>query len=422
VTCSDGSSGASLRVLSNEQGCIMKIKEVRAVRLTGTMGTRGEFWEDRLVRPLDIYERYRSEPWTNGDQGGQQIDSHNFRISQCFIEVVTNDDIVGRGGPLSLNCARIVLSQLSHLLIGKDALANEALWDQMHRYQVHGRQGDPMIALSAVDCALWDLKGKLLGQPIWRILGGEPVASVPAYASMLGFAVDDPGRVRERAIEYKESGYPSQKWFFRHGPGSGVEGRKANVELVRTLREALGDDYPIMLDCWQSFTFDYAVDLVARIEEFSPRWIEEPFMPDRIETYRKLRDKIRIPIAGAEHEYTRWGFKRFMDLEAIDVVQPDIYWCGGLTETLKVAAIASSYDLLVIPHGHSTPIGTHFTVAQSPSNTPIQEYLVKWNDINMFFLRDRPAPKNGRIPVMSGVGVGMDLSDERIEVRETVSL
>ena len=109
---------------------------------------------------------------------------------------------------------------------------------------------------------------------------------------------------------------------------SGPEGLAKNVGLVRTLRETLGDGYAIMLDCWQSMSFDYAVDLCERSEEYRPRWLEEVFMPDRIDSYVKLEAKTRDPLAGAEHESTRSGFRRFIDRDALDVVQPDIYWCG----------------------------------------------------------------------------------------------
>ena len=169
---------------------------------------------------------------------------------------------------------------------------------------------------------------------------------------MLGFAVEDLGLVAERAQQYKAMGYTAQKWFFRHGPMSGHEGLRKNVALVRTLRETLGEDYDIMLDCWQSMNLDYAVSLCSRIEEYRPRWLEEPFMPDRIDSHVRLKAKTRIPLSGAEHEYTRWGFLRFVEKGALDILQPDIYWCGGLSETLKITALATTHDLIVIPHGH----------------------------------------------------------------------
>ena len=196
---------------------------------------------------------------------------------------------------------------------------------------------------------------------------------------------------------------------------SGPEGMRKNVALVRTLRETLGEDDDIMLDCWQSMDFSYVVELASRIAEYRPHWLEECAMPDRIDTYRRIKQKIAIPLAGAEHEYTRWGFKRFVDQEALDVIQPDIYWCGGLSETLKIAAYASVHDLITIPHGHSTPATIHFSVTQSPIHTPYQEFLVKWNAIHQHFLAHPLVPEGGVIRAPEAPGLNMDLDEAKVE-------
>ncbi len=214
----------------------MKITKVRVRCLVGNMPTDGIFWEERLVRPLDVYPEFRNDAWRFGAHSGQQTDQKHLKLTQFFVDIETDEGVTGCAGPVAADPARLVLTQLAPLLIGRDPLAIELLWDIMHRNQVHGRQGDPMIALSAVDCALWDLKGKAFGQPVWRILGGPTRPSIPAYASMLGYAVEDLGKVRERAAQYKEMGFTAQKWFIRHGPMSGYDGLKLNVALVRTLR------------------------------------------------------------------------------------------------------------------------------------------------------------------------------------------
>ncbi len=395
----------------------MKITSVKLRKLHGTMPTEGRFWEERLVRPIDIYPEYRAR---QDHEGGEQTDDRHFRIDAAFVEIGTDEGVTGIGGPVPDGVAYIVATRLRRILMGRDPIAGEMLWDQMHRIMVHGRQGDAMLAISAVDCALWDLRGRWLGQPVFRLLGGPTRPSVPAYASMLGFAVLDPGKVRARAAEYKEMGYTAQKWFFRHGPMSGHEGMRKNVEMVRTLRETLGDDYDIMLDCWQSMDPTYVVDLADRIAEFRPRWLEEVVMPDRIDSYRKVKERTQIPLAGAEHEYTRWGFKRFIDADALDVLQPDIYWCGGLSETLKIAAYATVHDLITIPHGHSTPAGIHFSLTQSPIHTPYQEYLVKWNLIHQHFLAHPVMPVKGEIHAPTLPGLGMELDPAKIESEEEI--
>jgi L-alanine-DL-glutamate epimerase-like enolase superfamily enzyme len=390
----------------------MKITAVRILELHGTMQTQGRFWEERLVRPIDIYPEYRER---DDFEGGIQIDTSHFILVQYFIRIETDCGVIGIAGPVPELVALFVAKCLRSILLGQDPIAHEKLWDQMHRIMVHGRQGDAMLAISAIDCALWDLKGRWLEQPVYRLLGGPTRDVMPCYASMLGFGVLDLGRVRARAAEYKALGYTAQKWFFRHGPMSGPEGMRANVALVRTLRETLGDDADIMLDCWQSFDPLYAADLAERIEDYRPRWLEECVMPDRIDSYRKVKDSTSIPLSGAEHEYTRWGFKRFIEAEALDILQPDIYWAGGLSETLKIAAYASVYDLVVIPHGHSTPAGLHFSLAQSPLLTPVQEYLVKWNAINQHFLAHKLIPVGGVLRPPKQPGLGMDLDPGQIE-------
>ena len=389
----------------------MKITAVRLRKVRGTIPMSRPFWEERLVRPIDIYPEYRAR---QDFEGGRQT-TRGFEIEQHFVQIETDDGVSGIAGPLPPQVAYFVAHSLRPIILGRDPIAHEMLWDQMHRIMVHGRQGDAMLAISAIDCALWDIKGRWLNQPVYRLLGGPTRPSIPAYASMLGFAVEDLVRVRDRAQEFKAMGYTAQKWFFRHGPMSGAEGMRKNVALVRTLREALGEDDDIMLDCWQSMEPSYVIDLASRIAEYRPRWLEECCMPDRIDSYRQIKDKISIPLSGAEHEYTRWGFKRFIDAKALDILQPDIYWCGGLSETLKIAAYATVHDLITIPHGHSTPVGIHFSVTQSPIHTPYQEYLVKWNEINQHFLANPVTPERGEIVAPQLPGLGMDLDPAKIE-------
>jgi len=390
----------------------MRITAVRVLEVRGAMQTDGPFWEERLVRPIDIYPEYRLR---DDFEGGIQTDTTHFALVQYFTRIETDAGLIGIAGPLPEMVATFVAKRLRPILLGQDPIAHEKLWDQMHRIMVHGRQGDAMLAISAIDCALWDLKGRWLDQPVYRLIGGPTRDQMPCYASMLGFAVRDLGRVRARAAEYQALGYRAQKWFFRHGPMSGPQGMRDNVALVRTLRETLGDEADIMLDCWQSFDPIYAIELAERIVGYRPRWLEECVMPDRIDSYRKVKDGTSIPLSGAEHEYTRWGFKRFIDADALDILQPDIYWAGGLSETLKIAAYASVHDLMVIPHGHSTPVNLHFSLAQSPLLTPLQEYLVKWNTINQHFLAHPVVPDGGVLRPPSHPGLGMDLDPGKIE-------
>lgn len=390
----------------------MKIERLRIRNLTGTLQTDGPWWEDRMLRPIDIYPMHRD---TGGNGGGEQVDATHFRMSQHFLEITASGGVTGLAGPLWPDVARLVLSQLAPHLIAEDPRETERLWDQIFRGQPHGRQGDAMLALSAVDCALWDLKAKAMGHPVWRLLGGKLQTRIPAYASMLGHSVTDLGLVRARALDIQAQGFRAQKWFLRHGPGDGVEGMARNVALVRTLRETLGEGSDIMIDCWQGLTPAYAAEFCARVAEYRPRWIEEPFLADRIESYAALRRRQPIPVAGAEHDYTRWGMMRFIDAGAVDVLQPDIYWAGGVSEMVKIAALASTHDLTLIPHGHCTPINAQFTAAQPPDTTPMIELLVKWNAMNTFFLRPLTEVRDGFVHASDVPGAAMEIDPGKVD-------
>ena len=390
----------------------MKISRVSVRKVTGTLDTNGAFWEERLVMPTDIYPEFRKQ---GQPASTSQLDDSHYRIQANFLEIEADTGEKGTAGPFEDLVAYIIVTQLRPLLIDTNPLATEYLWDIMHRSLVHGRQGTPMFAISAVDCALWDLKGRYLNLPVYALVGGPTRKEVPAYASMLGYAVEDMGLVRERALEVKKQGFKAQKWFFRHGPMSGHEGFRLNVKMVETLRDTLGEDYDIMLDCWQSMNLTYAAKLAEAIEDCCPYWLEEPALPDRIDTYRQLRQRTRIPISGAEHEYTRWGVRKFIDAEALDILQPDTYWCGGFSEVLKIAVLATAHDLVTIPHGHSTPANVHFSLSQSPIHTPYQEYLIKWNKVHQFFLKDPLWPANGLIAAPEAPGMNMELDESKIE-------
>jgi len=396
----------------------MKITKVKIRNLQGSFKSNGVFWEDRLVRPIDIYPEYAIQGHENDNfQTGDIV-----KTSSIFVEIHTEEGLYGTAGPIDSSHAKIIEETLSKIILGKDALAVELLWDQMHRLSVHGRQGITMIAISAIDCALWDLKGKYYNTPVYKILGGPTRKKIPAYASMLGFNVTDMKLVSERAKLYKEKGFTAQKWFFRFGPMAGIEGLIKNVEMVKTIRESVGDNYEIMLDCWQSMDYKYVVELAKRIEEYRPYWLEETVMPDRVEIYKKIKEKINIPLSGAEHDYTRWGMLRFIEKNALDFYQPDIYWAGGLSEVIKIANLASTFDLITIPHGHSSNATLHFSLSQVPIHTPFQEYLIKWNKVHQHFLKTPEKPKEGYFEETELIGLGMELDKEKIEKENVIEI
>jgi L-alanine-DL-glutamate epimerase-like enolase superfamily enzyme len=393
----------------------MRIADVRLRHVTGTLQFDGEFWEERLIRPVDLYPSFRAM----GPETFPRADDGAYRIQTYFVEIESDSGVVGIGGPIPREQAFLIDVDLRPYLMGADPLANELIWDTLYRGAVHGRKGLTMMAISAVDCALWDLKGRYFNAPVYQLLGGPTRAEIPAYASALGYSIE-PGRAAERAREFVRQGYGGTKWFFRHGPADGREGMLRNSQLVSALRGAVGDDVDIMLDCWMSWDVPYTVAMAERLEEFEPRWLEEPVLPDKIESYATIRRQVGVPISGGEHEYTRWGLKALMDAEAVDVLQPDIYWAGGITEMLKICALASTYDLPVIPHGHSTPASAHLIASQPPNLCPLLEYLIKWNEVHQFFLRTPLKPVRGVVHLPETPGLGMDLDEAKMETQRIV--
>ncbi|MFN8499125.1 MAG: enolase C-terminal domain-like protein [Anaerolineae bacterium] len=388
----------------------MKITKVRLLQLEGVLEHEGEFWEERLARPIDLYPAHRANPARETVSLGEGRQA----VRSIFVIVETDAGLSGMGGPINDVQALIIARQFTPLLLGQDPRATELLWDQMYRLAVHGRKGVEMMAISAVDCALWDVKGKWAGAPVYRLLGGPTRDAIPAYASALGYSLA-PELVRQRAQDIVAQGYRATKWFFRATPAEGREGMARNLQLAETLREAVGPDVDIMFDCWMSWDVPYTLAMAERLAEYRPRWLEEPLQPDRIAECAEIRRRSPIPIATGEHEYTRWGLKALLDAGAADVLQPDIYWAGGITEMVKICAIASTYDIPVIPHGHSTPASLHLIAAQPPNVCPWLEYLIKWNQIHQFFFKAPIQPVNGMVTLPDAPGMGVALDETKIQ-------
>jgi len=284
----------------------------------------------------------------------------------------------------------------------------------MYRDAIHGRKGTTMMAISAIDCALWDLRGKWLGTSVCRLLGGPVRTELPAYASALGYSLEL-DKVRARIKEIVAQGYVATKWFPRWGPQDGQAGMRKIRALAETLREELGPDRDFMLDAWSSWDVPFTVAVSEMLEDLRPRWLEEPVLADLIPQCAEINRRSCVPIATGEHEYTRWGLKQLMDAGACEVLQPDTYWAGGVSELMKIAAVASTYNLPVIPHGHSVPTNVQLSAALPIPTVPLVEFLINWNTLHQFFFKDPVVPVNGLITVPDRPGMGIELDEAKIE-------
>ncbi len=390
----------------------MKISDITVTRVEGAYTGLTFQPGDRQSQPLDVYAEFNARP-----AGGGGV---RDRINALYLEIETDERVSGLFGPIQRSQAFVILTLLKPFLMGRDPLATEALLDQMIRLDRHGRTGQIMTGISPVDCALWDLKGKVFGYPIYRLLGGPTRDRVPAYASMLGFSID-PGKASEAAKDYKGKGYTAQKWFFRHGPSDGKEGLAKNLAMAVAVREAVGPDYELMFDAFNGWDLAYATEMVRGLEAVGPRWMEEPFPSDRVNEFRKLRQASRVPIATGEHVYTRWQVKEFLLRDAVDVVQTDPDWTGGITEMMKICALTSAFEIPVVAHGHSLLAALHVAAAQAPTTVPRVEFLIRGQETKQFFQNPIYRPENGDVALPDLPGLGIVVDESKIEYREGVT-
>lgn len=386
----------------------MSIAEVRTFRVWGTLPAAFPF-EERAANLADAYAEL--------DHGAGDISGP---FDAAYVEVVDDGGTAGLFGPIDRAQALIINDRLGPFLAGREASAIELLHDQMLRLDRHGRSGAFVKAVSAVDCALWDLKGKTRGEPVYRVLGGPTRPSVPAYASTLGYSVE-PDAAARRAEELKAEGYEAQKWFFRFGPRHGAEGVDRNMAMAHAVRDAVGPHYRLMFDAVMSWTLPYAAEMVRKLAAVSPAWMEEPVPPERVGELAELRRASSVPIATGEHVFTRWQTAELLRNGAVDWLQNDPDWTGGITEQVKICALASSFGVPVVAHGHSLLPALHVAAAQAPTTVPMVEFLVNWQPVRQYFHKPWRAPEQGLVALPEAPGLGFELDEDKIEGRATVS-
>jgi len=331
-----------------------------------------------------------------------------------YLKIGTNEGLEGLYGPIDPEAAMFVDRFFKRHLIGQDPLAGEAFWDRMWRADRHSRGSHYLIGLSAIDNALWDLRGRFSGLPVYRLLGGSR-DTVQAYASCLGFS-QEASAMQERARQLRDEGYRHQKWFLRdRGPQFGPEGVEKDVAVVRLLREAVGDGVDLMFDAFWQWDLQYALAWSRRAEQYNPRWIEEPFPSADLDAFIELGRETSIPVATGEHFYGRWDVHNFLKSDAIMVVQADPEWCGGVSELVKICALASVHGVNVIPHGHSMHAAMHVVASQPLAVCPLVEYLIGKMSDYYEFEKWQPRPQGGVIALPDRPGFGIEFDETKIE-------
>jgi L-rhamnonate dehydratase len=392
----------------------LKIAGVEIWHLEGHRQTVKGVNHQFQVNQLDVYDDLRPRPYHDGHAEPAVVP-----VSALYLKIKTDSGLEGIYGPVDREAAVVVDQELRRFITGKDPLAGETLWDQMFRSNRHSRRGLFMMAISAVDNALWDLRGRYFGVPVYRLLGGPTRDSVEAYASALGYSLE-PAAVRTRALALRQEGFRYQKWFMAHGPGEGPDGLASNVSLVKELRETLGDGSEIMFDAYSGWDLNYALAWAKLAEQYRPHWIEEAVQADKIESFATLRRATSIPVASGEHLYGRWEAHQYLHAGALNVLQCDPEWCGGVSELVKICAIASLYDVQVIPHGHGIHAALHVVASQPPMTCPLVEWLVLKMAGYHHFEKEPPHPDRAHFALPERPGFGIELNPATIEKQTQV--
>jgi L-alanine-DL-glutamate epimerase-like enolase superfamily enzyme len=346
-----------------------------------------------------------------------------------LVTIETADGLKGHGeGRASVasagnnaGVAAIVNEEFGPQLIGEDARDVRRLWEQLYNgprahyalargrsFPNLGRRGIHIAALGALDMALWDLNGKALGQPVWRLLGGRTHASLPAYASG--------GWAPAETIGAQLQGYVDQGGFravkMRVGTGDGEVAD--SVRRVRAARQALGDGIEIMADAHGTYSVPEAKRFAREVAECRLAWFEEPVTADNKLGMAEVRAATDIPIAAGESEFTRFDFQELAALRAVDIFQPDPAICGGITETMRIAALAETHQLCLAPHLWGGPL--HFAAglqvaAVSPAAT-ILEYSLGANPLLFELPQERFTVRDGVLAIPDRPGLGVTLNEE----------
>ena len=383
----------------------MKIKEIQAVKVNipfrdikHTLPRRASWVESaEVANPMSKYPRYK-----------RHRSSWLPKWGDVFVKVTVEDGTWGLGQTSFGNpVATVIDDHFAPMLIGENCFAVEKIWDMMFRMsKPYGSFGLTSCAMSAIDLALWDVMGKIRNQPVYELLGGPVRDNLFAYAT---------GNDTDWQIEL---GFKAVKLACPYGPADGLWGLNANEILVAETRELVGDSVEMMLDCYMAFDVDYTIRLARRLKPYQLKWMEEFLIPEDIAGHVEVRNAVNwMSLASGEHLHTRWPFKLLIEQGGLDILQPDIFWVGGITECVKICHMADAAGLTVIFHGGGlNQYGLHLSAAMP--NTPWVEYFVgtapgvPLEETKRF--EGETVPKDSYITPNDGPGFGLDIKQEWI--------
>jgi D-galactarolactone cycloisomerase len=348
--------------------------------------------------------------------------SQTDKRTALVVEIVTDEGLVGWGecyGPHRANAA--VVQALAPLVIGADPMAGDAVWERLYnQFRDHGQRGLVVQAISGVDIALWDIRGKALGEPVHRLMGGPLRERVRAYATGLyrRFEGNPEVYLAEEAEGYARDGFTAMKLKV----GYSVD---EDLRNARGVRRAVGDGIELMIDANHGYDVVGATRLGRKLDDLDIRWFEEPIVPEDVEGYAELRRSQPIPVAGGECSFTRYDFRRLFEARALDYAQPDTCAAGGLSECKKIADMAAAFGVRYVPHVWGSGIALaaalqllavlpHTPLTRFPWE-PILEFDRTEHAIRQAILREPIEHENGWVTVPKGPGLGIEVDRAALE-------
>jgi L-rhamnonate dehydratase len=326
-----------------------------------------------------------------------------------FIHLDTDAGISGFGIGSGSGTRAVIHDMLKPLLVGQNPLHHERLWDDMFwRVRGFGRKGVAFTAISAIDIALWDLKAKHFGVPLYQLLGPY-TESVPIYGSGGWTSFSEKELVSEQ-LSYVERGIPRVKMKVAKDFG---HCEAEDLQRLKAVRKTVGDDVEIYVDANNGFYAKQAIGFARKMADHNVGWFEEPVLADDIAGLAAIAKAIDIPVATGEHEYTKYGFKELIAQGGADIVQPDVGRVGGVTEWMKVAHLAHAFNLPVAPHAVQL---VHLHLACCTPNLKVVEYLGVAEETDKLFYTEVPEPKDGMwSPFPDRPGLGLELDPKAVE-------
>lgn len=345
------------------------------------------------------------------------IDRARHGVLGYLVLVRTDQGLTGLG-EVAADChpATVAFAIRRMDLVGRDPMAIEALWQDF--YQDTFWRGGPVLtsAISGVEQALWDIKGKALSVPVYQLLGGKLRSEIPLYTHTL-FGNQTPEEFATSAREAVRAGFTAVKFdpLGLARQSMGIEQMRLAVRRVEATREAVGDDVEILIEGHGRLSPNTAIRMARAFEAYNPFFFEEPVPPENGDEMAKVAASVNIPLAAGERLYTRWSFRDLLEKQAVDFIQPDLCHCGGFYEGHKIATMAETYHVRVLPHNPNGPISTLVGVhlgACTP-NFEMLEYPRRPAD-RIQVLRGVPEAQDGVIPVPEAPGWGVELDEEAL--------